>query len=38
MLQTAQGVERRDIEIGLETPEKTEVLKGLNEGDTVVLQ
>lgn len=38
MLQTAQGVERRDIEIGMETPEKTEVLKGLNEGDTVVLQ
>ncbi|KRE48243.1 efflux RND transporter periplasmic adaptor subunit [Paenibacillus sp. Soil724D2] len=38
MLQTAQGVERREIEIGLETPEKTEVLKGLNEGDTVVLQ
>ncbi|TXK86062.1 efflux RND transporter periplasmic adaptor subunit [Paenibacillus sp. N3.4] len=38
MLQTAQGTERRDIEIGLETPEKTEVLKGLNVGDTVVLQ
>ncbi|MEW9698494.1 efflux RND transporter periplasmic adaptor subunit [Paenibacillus sp. SI8] len=38
MLQTAQGVERRDIEIGLETAEKTEVLKGLSVGDTVVLQ
>ncbi|MFD0698603.1 efflux RND transporter periplasmic adaptor subunit [Paenibacillus sp. GCM10027628] len=38
MLQTPQGLERRDIEIGLETPEKTEVLKGLNVGDTVVLQ
>ncbi|OPH57264.1 efflux transporter periplasmic adaptor subunit [Paenibacillus ferrarius] len=38
MLQNAQGAERREIEIGLETPEKTEVLKGLNEGDTVVLQ
>ncbi|GGI45480.1 hemolysin D [Paenibacillus marchantiophytorum] len=38
MLQTPQGVERREIEIGMETPEKTEVVKGLNEGDTVVLQ
>lgn len=38
MLQTSQGAERRDIEIGMETPEKTEVLKGLNVGDTVVLQ
>lgn len=38
MLQTAQGVERREIEIGMETPEKTEVLKGLQDGDTVVLQ
>ncbi|MBD0381143.1 efflux RND transporter periplasmic adaptor subunit [Paenibacillus sedimenti] len=38
MLQTAQGVERRAIEIGLETPEKTEVVKGLDVGDTVVLQ
>ncbi|MFC5451739.1 efflux RND transporter periplasmic adaptor subunit [Paenibacillus aestuarii] len=38
MLQTAQGAERRDIEIGMETSEKTEVRKGLNVGDTVVLQ
>ncbi|UJF31619.1 efflux RND transporter periplasmic adaptor subunit [Paenibacillus hexagrammi] len=38
MVKTEQGIERRDIEMGLETPEKTEVLKGLSEGDTVVLQ
>ncbi|MBP1963481.1 efflux RND transporter periplasmic adaptor subunit [Paenibacillus aceris] len=38
MLQTSQGAERREIEIGMETPEKTEVIKGLQEGDTVVLQ
>jgi len=38
MVQTPQGAERRDIEIGLETPEKTEVLQGLKEGETVVLQ
>lgn len=31
-------VERRDIKIGMETPEKTEVLEGLKEGDQVVLQ
>ncbi|AZK45085.1 efflux RND transporter periplasmic adaptor subunit [Paenibacillus lentus] len=30
--------ERRDIKIGLETIDKTEVLEGLKEGDTVVLQ
>jgi len=30
--------ERRDIETGLETADKTEVLSGLNVGDTVVLQ
>ncbi|MFD0678113.1 MULTISPECIES: efflux RND transporter periplasmic adaptor subunit [unclassified Paenibacillus] len=29
---------RRDIKIGLETPEKTEIISGLIEGDTVVLQ
>ncbi|MDF2961516.1 MAG: transporter [Paenibacillus sp.] len=29
---------RRDIKIGLETPEKTEVISGLYEGDTVILQ
>ncbi|WP_068773690.1 efflux RND transporter periplasmic adaptor subunit [Paenibacillus sp. FJAT-26967] len=38
MLDTGSGVERRDITIGMETAEKTEVLSGLNEGDTVVLQ
>ncbi|NEW08749.1 efflux RND transporter periplasmic adaptor subunit [Paenibacillus sp. SYP-B3998] len=38
MLQTGQGTERREIEIGMETPEKTEVVKGLSVGDTVVLQ
>jgi macrolide-specific efflux system membrane fusion protein len=38
MLQTPQGVTKQMIEIGMETAEKTEVLKGLNEGDTVVLQ
>lgn len=38
MLQTAQGAEKRAIQIGLETAEKTEVLGGLQEGDTVVLQ
>lgn len=34
----AQGPERKTITIGLETADKTEVLEGLNEGDTVVLQ
>ncbi|MBP1989274.1 efflux RND transporter periplasmic adaptor subunit [Paenibacillus eucommiae] len=38
MLQTPQGTEKRVIEIGMETAEKTEVIKGLAEGDTVVLQ
>lgn len=38
MLQTTQGVERRSIKVGLETADKTEVLEGLQEGDTVVLQ
>ncbi|MFC4098813.1 efflux RND transporter periplasmic adaptor subunit [Paenibacillus xanthanilyticus] len=32
------ATERRDIEVGMETPEKTEVLKGLEPGDKVVLQ
>ncbi|MFE5319073.1 efflux RND transporter periplasmic adaptor subunit [Paenibacillus sp. NPDC056579] len=32
------GLEKKEIEIGLETPEKTEIVKGLNEGDTVVIQ
>ncbi|MNI25867.1 HlyD family secretion protein [compost metagenome] len=38
MLQTPQGAQKQIIEIGMETAEKTEVLKGLNEGDTVILQ
>jgi membrane fusion protein, macrolide-specific efflux system len=38
MLQTPQGLERRTIRIGIETAEKTEILEGLQEGDTVVLQ
>ena len=39
LLKTASGtVERRDIETGMETAEKTEVLKGVQPGDTVVLQ
>lgn len=31
-------VERKEIKVGLETSEKTEVLEGLKEGDTVMLQ
>lgn len=39
MLDKGNGqVERKDIKVGLETSEKTEVLEGLKEGDTVVLQ
>ncbi|GAA3400971.1 efflux RND transporter periplasmic adaptor subunit [Paenibacillus hodogayensis] len=38
LLQTPQGSERRAIKVGLETADKTEVLEGLQEGDTVVLQ
>lgn len=38
MLQTPQGVVKRPIKVGLETADKTEVLEGLQEGDTVVLQ
>ncbi|MFB9330721.1 efflux RND transporter periplasmic adaptor subunit [Paenibacillus aurantiacus] len=38
MLDQGGAIERRDIEIGMETPEKTEVLKGLKPGDKVVLQ
>ncbi|MCQ6561786.1 efflux RND transporter periplasmic adaptor subunit [Paenibacillus mendelii] len=30
--------ERRDVKIGMETPEKTEVLEGLKKGDVIVLQ
>lgn len=32
------GVEKRSIKIGIETADKTEVLEGLAEGDTVVLR
>jgi RND family efflux transporter MFP subunit len=39
MLDKGNGqYERRDIQIGLETTDKTEVLSGLNVGDSVVLQ
>jgi macrolide-specific efflux system membrane fusion protein len=38
MLETPQGIEKRAIKVGLETADKTEVLEGLKEGDTVVLQ
>ncbi|WP_159881350.1 efflux RND transporter periplasmic adaptor subunit [Paenibacillus puerhi] len=39
MLETSPGsVERRVVKIGVETPDKTEILEGLNEGDTVVIQ
>ena len=39
MLDKGNGqFERRDIKIGMETPEKTEVLEGLKQGDTVALQ
>ncbi|MGX4584355.1 efflux RND transporter periplasmic adaptor subunit [Paenibacillus chitinolyticus] len=38
MLETPGGVERKEITIGMETADKTEVASGLNEGDTVVLQ
>ena len=32
------AVEKQPVKIGLETPEKTEVIGGIREGDTVVLQ
>ncbi|MGG1636428.1 efflux RND transporter periplasmic adaptor subunit [Paenibacillus sp. FSL K6-3182] len=39
MLDTGNGqYERKEIKIGLETPEQTEVLEGLKPGDQVVLQ
>ncbi|MNN99820.1 multidrug efflux system subunit MdtA [compost metagenome] len=39
MLQNGQGaLEKREVKIGLETPDKTEIISGLNEGDTVVIQ
>ncbi len=34
----ADGIERRDIQIGIETSDKTEVLEGLSEGDIVYLR
>lgn len=39
MLDKGDGqYERKDIEVGLETTDKTEVLSGLKVGDVVVLQ
>jgi macrolide-specific efflux system membrane fusion protein len=38
MLETDQGIQKRMIKVGLETADKTEVLEGLQSGDTVVLQ
>lgn len=39
MVETEQdALERRVVKLGLETPEKTEIVNGLNEGETVVLQ
>lgn len=38
MVQTESGLQKRTIKIGLETPDKTEVLEGLKVGETVVLQ
>jgi hypothetical protein len=35
---TSNGVEKRIIRVGMETPEKTEVLEGLSVDDTVVLR
>jgi macrolide-specific efflux system membrane fusion protein len=32
------SVEKQSIKLGLETPEKTEVLEGIKAGDTIVLQ
>lgn len=37
-VETSGGPEKRVIRIGIETPDKTEVLEGLSEGETVVLQ
>ncbi|MFD1953612.1 efflux RND transporter periplasmic adaptor subunit [Paenibacillus thailandensis] len=31
-------IERRTVELGLETPDKTEIVSGVAEGDTIVLQ
>jgi RND family efflux transporter MFP subunit len=38
MVEGSQGPEKRIIETGLETPEKTEVISGLKEDETVVIQ
>ena len=39
MVDNEQGApERRVVQIGVETPEKTEVLNGLSEGETVVIE
>ncbi|MEF3302685.1 efflux RND transporter periplasmic adaptor subunit [Paenibacillus sp. GYB003] len=38
MVETPEGPQKRPIKVGLETADKTEVLEGLQEGDTVVLQ
>ncbi|MDF2724637.1 MAG: efflux transporter, family, subunit [Paenibacillus sp.] len=38
MLESGQSIEKRPIQVGLETADKTEVTEGLQEGDTVVLQ
>lgn len=39
MMETETGAtERRAVKIGVETPEKTEIVSGLQEGDTVVIQ
>jgi macrolide-specific efflux system membrane fusion protein len=38
MLETEQGIQKRNIKVGLETADQTEVLEGLQGGDTVVLQ
>ncbi len=37
-IQSGNGIQKKEIQIGLETAEKTEVLDGLKAGDTVVLQ
>lgn len=36
VLQTPDGPRRQDIEIGLQTDERVEILSGLNEGDVVI--
>ncbi|SDC21476.1 membrane fusion protein, macrolide-specific efflux system [Paenibacillus sp. UNCCL117] len=39
MVETSAGsTERRVVQIGVETPDKTEIVEGLQEGDTVVIQ